>query len=75
MVKKREACMKRLGVINIGTNSIKFHVAELTPERKIVTILDEIEITKLGEGLRAVSYTHLDVYKRQRGRWLFWFIK
>lgn len=58
--------MKRLGVIDIGTNSIKFHVAELTLERKIVTILDEIEITKLGEGLRETGVLSYDAMIRNR---------
>ena len=41
----------RYAVIDVGTNSIKFHVAERTPGGRWRTIADRAEITRLGEGL------------------------
>ncbi len=43
--------MSRKAVIDIGTNSIKFYVAATGP-RGIETVLEELEIARLGEGLR-----------------------
>ena len=42
----------RKAVIDIGTNSIKFHVAGKRPDGSLETILDENDIARLGEGLR-----------------------
>ena len=39
-------------VIDVGTNSIKFHVARKRPDGSLETILDENDIARLGEGLR-----------------------
>jgi exopolyphosphatase/guanosine-5'-triphosphate,3'-diphosphate pyrophosphatase len=41
----------RYAVIDVGTNSIKFHVAERVPGGVWRTIVDRAEITRLGEGL------------------------
>ncbi len=41
----------RYAVIDVGTNSIKFHVAEHVPGGAWRTIVDRAEITRLGEGL------------------------
>ncbi len=41
----------RYAVIDAGTNSIKFHVAERASDGKWRTIADRAEITRLGEGL------------------------
>jgi exopolyphosphatase/guanosine-5'-triphosphate,3'-diphosphate pyrophosphatase len=41
----------RYAVIDVGTNSIKFHVAEHAPGGAWRTIVDRAEITRLGEGL------------------------
>jgi exopolyphosphatase/guanosine-5'-triphosphate,3'-diphosphate pyrophosphatase len=38
-------------VIDVGTNSVKFHVAERGADGSWVTIVDRSEITRLGEGL------------------------
>lgn len=38
-------------VIDVGTNSIKFHVAEQAPGGSWRTLADRAEITRLGEGL------------------------
>ena len=39
-------------VIDVGTNSIKFHVARKRPDGSLETVLDENDIARLGEGLR-----------------------
>ena len=41
----------RYAVIDVGTNSIKFHVAEEGPGGRWRTVADRAEITRLGEGL------------------------
>jgi exopolyphosphatase/guanosine-5'-triphosphate,3'-diphosphate pyrophosphatase len=42
---------ERYAVIDAGTNSIKFHIAERVGERGWRTIIDRAEITRLGEGI------------------------
>lgn len=44
---------ERYAVIDAGTNSIKFHIAEGGPEGEWSTVIDRAEITRLGEGLEA----------------------
>jgi exopolyphosphatase/guanosine-5'-triphosphate,3'-diphosphate pyrophosphatase len=39
----------RYAVIDIGTNSVKFHLAELGSSRR--TVVDRAEVTRLGEGV------------------------
>jgi exopolyphosphatase/guanosine-5'-triphosphate,3'-diphosphate pyrophosphatase len=41
----------RYGVVDVGTNSVKFHVGEHRPTGEWRTIIDRAEITRLGEGL------------------------
>jgi exopolyphosphatase / guanosine-5'-triphosphate,3'-diphosphate pyrophosphatase len=41
----------RCAVIDIGTNSVKFHIGERDGSGRWHTILDRAEITRLGEGL------------------------
>jgi exopolyphosphatase / guanosine-5'-triphosphate,3'-diphosphate pyrophosphatase len=41
----------RYAVIDVGTNSVKFHVGERRPSGEWRTIVDRAEITGLGEGL------------------------
>jgi exopolyphosphatase/guanosine-5'-triphosphate,3'-diphosphate pyrophosphatase len=53
----------RYAVIDVGTNSIKFHVAERASDGTWHTIADRAEITRLGEGLdhtRRISDAALD---------------
>jgi len=53
----------RYAVIDVGTNSIKFHVAERAPDGQWRTVADRAEITRLGEGLdeqRRISDAALD---------------
>ena len=44
--------MKRVAIIDIGTNSIKFFVGERMEDGTIKTIIDKNDIAQLGEGLR-----------------------
>jgi exopolyphosphatase/guanosine-5'-triphosphate,3'-diphosphate pyrophosphatase len=41
----------RFAVIDVGTNSVKFHVAERDPDGSWQTVADRAEVTRLGEGL------------------------
>jgi exopolyphosphatase/guanosine-5'-triphosphate,3'-diphosphate pyrophosphatase len=41
----------RFAVIDCGTNSVKFHVAERTADGTFVTVRDRADVTRLGEGL------------------------
>jgi len=43
--------MKRFAVIDVGTNSVKFHIGELEDGGAWRTICDRAEVTRLGEGL------------------------
>jgi exopolyphosphatase/guanosine-5'-triphosphate,3'-diphosphate pyrophosphatase len=43
--------MTRFAVIDVGTNSVKFHVGERLAEDGWRTVADRAEITRLGEGL------------------------
>ncbi|ABR47315.1 Ppx/GppA phosphatase [Alkaliphilus metalliredigens QYMF] len=51
-------------IIDVGTNSIKFHIAELTSNGKIKTILDENNIARIGEGLRETGVLSPEAMKR-----------
>jgi exopolyphosphatase / guanosine-5'-triphosphate,3'-diphosphate pyrophosphatase len=42
---------ERYAVIDVGTNSVKFHVASRDREGRWTTISDHAELTRLGEGL------------------------
>lgn len=41
----------RYAVIDVGTNSVKFHVAERATDGAWRTVVDRAEVTRLGEGL------------------------
>jgi exopolyphosphatase/guanosine-5'-triphosphate,3'-diphosphate pyrophosphatase len=43
----------RYAVIDIGTNSVKFHIAERGADGTLKTVVDRAEVTRLGEGLSA----------------------
>ena len=47
--------MAKYAVIDIGTNSIKFHVAEKDANGQWSVALDEANISRLGEGLQATG--------------------
>ena len=42
---------QRYGVIDVGTNSVKFHLAERRADGEMETVVDRAEVTRLGEGL------------------------
>jgi exopolyphosphatase/guanosine-5'-triphosphate,3'-diphosphate pyrophosphatase len=42
---------RRYAVIDVGTNSVKFHVGERRRDGEWTTVVDRAEITRLGEGL------------------------
>ncbi|MCL2365052.1 MAG: Ppx/GppA family phosphatase [Defluviitaleaceae bacterium] len=44
--------MKRVAVIDVGSNSIKYFLGELNTDGTLKTITDQNDITRLGEGLR-----------------------
>ena len=44
---------ERYGVIDVGTNSIKFHVAELGADGRFLTVVDRADVTRLGQGIDA----------------------
>jgi exopolyphosphatase/guanosine-5'-triphosphate,3'-diphosphate pyrophosphatase len=41
----------RQAVIDVGTNSVKFHIGERRPDGTWTTVLDHAEVTRLGEGI------------------------
>jgi exopolyphosphatase / guanosine-5'-triphosphate,3'-diphosphate pyrophosphatase len=43
----------RYAVIDVGTNSVKFHVGEHRPSGEWRTVVDRADVTRLGEGLSA----------------------
>jgi exopolyphosphatase/guanosine-5'-triphosphate,3'-diphosphate pyrophosphatase len=43
----------RFAVIDVGTNSVKFHLAQRLPDRTWQVLSDRAEVTRLGEDLRA----------------------
>ena len=45
--------MTRYAVIDVGTNSVKFHVGEKHVDGTWAAIIDRAEVTRLGEGLEA----------------------
>jgi exopolyphosphatase/guanosine-5'-triphosphate,3'-diphosphate pyrophosphatase len=42
---------RRFGVIDVGTNSVKFHVGERAADGSWTSVVDRAEISRLGEGL------------------------
>jgi exopolyphosphatase/guanosine-5'-triphosphate,3'-diphosphate pyrophosphatase len=44
---------ERYAVIDIGTNSIKFHVGEVAADGSAATVVDRAEVTRLGEAMEA----------------------
>ena len=49
---------ERYAVIDAGTNSIKFHIAERDVNGKWRTVVDRAEVTRLGEGLAHQGRDH-----------------
>jgi len=47
--------MPRYAVIDVGTNSVKFHVGDAAADGRWTTVVDRAEVTRLGEGLSATG--------------------
>ena len=47
--------MAKYAVIDVGTNSIKFHIAEKSAEGQWSVVHDSVDITRLGEGMQATG--------------------
>jgi len=45
----------RYAIVDVGTNSVKFHIASRGPDGGWTTISDRAELTRLGEGLAATG--------------------
>ena len=41
---------RRYAVIDVGTNSVKFHIVERRADGSLLTVVDRADITRLGEG-------------------------
>jgi exopolyphosphatase/guanosine-5'-triphosphate,3'-diphosphate pyrophosphatase len=54
----------RYAVIDVGTNSVKFHVAEHRPSGEWRTVIDRADVTRLGEGLSANGVLDAEAMKR-----------
>ena len=46
---------RRYAVVDVGTNSVKFHIGELRADGTWATVVDRAEVTRLGEGLDATG--------------------
>jgi exopolyphosphatase/guanosine-5'-triphosphate,3'-diphosphate pyrophosphatase len=46
---------RRFAVIDVGTNSVKFHIGERSADGAWRTVVDRAEVTRLGEGLDATG--------------------
>lgn len=56
--------MGRKAIIDIGSNSIKFFVGELAPDKTITTVLDTNDIARLGEDLDKTGMINPEPMKR-----------
>src|SRR5271167_4018345 len=56
--------MPRYAVIDVGTNSVKFHVGERREDGTWRTVVDRAEITRLGEGLEETGEISRDAMER-----------
>jgi len=55
---------RRYAVIDVGTNSVKFHVGELASDGGWSTVVDRSEVTRLGEGLDETGRLNSDPMER-----------
>jgi len=55
---------RRFAVIDVGTNSVKFHVGELSADGRWRTVVDRAEVTRLGEGLEAAGALQPEAIER-----------
>jgi exopolyphosphatase/guanosine-5'-triphosphate,3'-diphosphate pyrophosphatase len=56
--------VSRYAVIDVGTNSVKFHIGERSPEGAWRTVVDRAEVTRLGEGLEEAGELGEEPMKR-----------
>lgn len=56
--------MDRKAVIDIGTNSVKFILAEMGADGKFITVMDRNNIAQLGEGLKETGALSQEAMKR-----------
>src|SRR5271157_4226243 len=56
--------MPRYAVIDVGTNSVKFHIGERREDGTWLTVVDRAEITRLGEGLQETGEISSDAMER-----------
>lgn len=56
--------MPRYAVIDVGTNSVKFHIGERLQDGTWRTVTDRAEITRLGEGLQESGEINKDAMER-----------
>jgi len=56
--------MPRYAVIDVGTNSVKFHIGERRQDGTWRTVVDRAEITRLGEGLGEAGEISRDAMER-----------
>jgi exopolyphosphatase/guanosine-5'-triphosphate,3'-diphosphate pyrophosphatase len=56
--------MPRFAVIDVGTNSVKFHIGERRDDGTWRTVVDRAEITRLGEGLEETGEINTDAMAR-----------
>ncbi len=55
---------RRYAVIDVGTNSVKFHIGELRADGEWRTIVDRAELTRLGEGLEETGRLNSEAIDR-----------
>jgi exopolyphosphatase / guanosine-5'-triphosphate,3'-diphosphate pyrophosphatase len=46
---------ERYAVVDVGTNSVKFHIGEVSADRVWRKVVDRAEVTRLGQGLQATG--------------------
>ena len=59
-----DAAPERYAVIDVGTNSIKFHIAERVAGNGMRKVVDRAEMTRLGEGLEERGEIGADAIER-----------
>jgi exopolyphosphatase / guanosine-5'-triphosphate,3'-diphosphate pyrophosphatase len=56
--------VRRYAVIDVGTNSVKFHIGERSADGAWRTIVDRAEVTRLGEGLHETGEINAEPMER-----------
>ncbi len=54
----------RYAVIDVGTNSVKFHIGERRADGSWLTVVDRADVTRLGEGLEATGRLNAEPMQR-----------